>query len=158
MANILANVTCNRRLLSKHFVLSFVRCNTGGRYVNSQHQQQQRVLSTGVPSSASSQLSSDRHKMQSNGDNYRWDFAHGGRGHHVIHQQQHQQQQQHVQYRPAATSTSSGWHHPQQMQHQLTSTAASARRLDYHQYYKMTSPGEVVIMHRNHPAHQQRYH
>ena len=158
MANILANVTCNRRLLSKHFVLSFVRCNTGGRYVNSQHQQQQRVLSTGVPSSASSQLSSDRHKMQSNGDNYRWDFAHGGRGHHVIHQQQHQQQQQHVQYRPAATSTSSGWHHPQQMQHQPTPTAASARRLDYHQYYKMTSPGEVVIMHRNHPAHQQRYH
>ena len=156
MANILANVTCNRRLLSKHFVLSFVRCNTGGRYVNSQHQQQQRVLSTGVPSSASSQLSSDRHKMQSNGDNYRWDFAHGGRGHHVIHQQQ--QQQQHVQYRPAATSTSSGWHHPQQMQHQPTPTAASARRLDYHQYYKMTSPGEVVIMHRNHPAHQQRYH
>lgn len=128
-----------------------------GRYYGGGQPSGHRILPT---SAASSSTSSVSNKMQS--DNYRWDFAHGGRGGH--HMAGHPSAQPSVMKSTPTPPSVATWHHHHQaqllhQQQQKPQVFSSRQQHDYHhhhQFYKMSSPStDAVIMHR---TPQQRHH
>jgi hypothetical protein len=117
-----------------------------------------RVLPSSAGSSSTSSAISN--KMQS--DNYRWDFAHGGRGGH--HMAAHPTVMKST---PTPQSVATWQHHhhqaqllqQQQQQQPPVFSSRQQQQHDYHHhhhFYKMASPPtDVVMMHR---TPQQRHH
>jgi hypothetical protein len=128
-----------------------------GRYYGAgQPSSGHRVLPSAASSSNSSAISN---KMQS--DNYRWDFAHGGRGGH--HMPAHPSVMKST---PTPQSVATWQHHhhqaqllQQQQQQPPVFSSRQQQQHDYHHhhhFYKMASPPtDVVMMHR---TPQQRHH
>ncbi|KAI9560183.1 hypothetical protein GHT06_014197 [Daphnia sinensis] len=125
-----------------------------GRFYGAGQPSGHRVLPTSAASSSTSSISN---KMQS--DNYRWDFAHGGRGGH--HMAAHPSAQPSVMKSTPTPPSVATWHHHHQAQllQQKPQVFSSRQQHDYHhhhQFYKLASPTtDVVMMHR---TPQQRHH
>lgn len=128
--------------------------SSSGRFYGAGQPSGHRVLPTSAASSSTSSISN---KMQS--DNYRWDFAHGGRGGH--HMAAHPSAQPSVMKSTPTPPSVATWHHHHQAQllQQKPQVFSSRQQHDYHhhhQFYKMASPTtDAVMMHR---TPQQRHH
>ncbi|XP_057366277.1 LOW QUALITY PROTEIN: uncharacterized protein LOC130687143 [Daphnia carinata] len=127
-----------------------------GRFYGAGQPSGHRVLPTSAASSSTSSMSNN--KMQS--DNYRWDFAHGGRG--VHHMAGHPSGQPSVAKSTPTPPSVATWHHHHQaqlLQQKPSQVFSSRQQHDYHhhhQFYKLASPTtDVVMMHR---TPQQRHH